>query len=176
MSRVEKPLAPSAPKKKKEVEVKQSTVKPAGVVSKAELVPVFVYGSLKKGFQLHKDYLEGQQFIGRALLPGFTMVSLGPYPALVRTGNPEHSVVGEYYLMSGDAYHAVRSMEERAGYETSDVEGKFSSNNAIPTLSDATFRAKAWEMPTDVGCAEWTLINHQGVNYGYVAHTSDKKE
>ncbi len=43
---------------------------------------VFVYGTLKRGFCLHK-YLHGSRFVGEALLEGFKMYDLGSYPGII---------------------------------------------------------------------------------------------
>lgn len=170
-----KPLAPVAKPTKKTPKMEKPA--PAATVSKASLVPVFVYGSLKRNFQLHKHYLEDQMFVGRGVIKGYTLVSLGPYPSMIHTLNTAHQVVGEFYLVSESAYHAMRSMEERAGYATVEVNGRYSDTNALPTDASPNFTAQAWVFPTDVGLSEWALINHQGVIYGYVDYiSSDEKE
>ncbi len=54
---------------------------------------VFVYGTLKRGFPLHR-YLAGARFLGEARLEGFEMFDLGWYPGIV----PGEGVVyGEVY-------------------------------------------------------------------------------
>ncbi len=54
---------------------------------------VFVYGTLKKGFSLHR-YLAGTRFLGEAKLSGFEMYDLGWYPGIV----PGKGVIyGEVY-------------------------------------------------------------------------------
>lgn len=172
MSRASKPLAPSKP---------PSTKKKAESVSPPEeqlpLVAVFVYGSLKKNFQLHEHYLKDQQLKGPARIEGFTLISLGSYPGMIATGNLEHSVAGELYLVEQSSFDAMRSMEERAGYETVKVNGTFHVKNGIPSLTDSAFDAFAWVLPTDTGVSEWTLVEHQNKVYGYVAYTiNDDKE
>lgn len=174
MTAATKPLAPIAKKTTKKAQ--PTVLTPASAVSKASLIPVFVYGSLKRKFQLHDHYLKGQEFIGRALITGYTIISLGSFPGLIKTGNPEHQVLGEFYLCSEEAYHAMRSMEERAGYETVTVEGKFCLTNAVPTLTDSSFKAQAWVLPTEEGVAEWSLYDHGGQFYGFVANTPQEKK
>lgn len=176
MSAATKPLAPTAKKKQEKDKTATKTITPASAVSKASLVPVFVYGSLKRKMQLHDHYLKGQEFIGRALITGYTIISLGSFPGLIKTGNPEHQVVGEFYLCSEDAYHAMRSMEERAGYETVVVEGKWRLSNDIPSITDASFKAQAWVLPTEEGIAEWSLYDHGGKFYGFVAYSQKEKK
>lgn len=86
------------------------------------LVPVFVYGTLKRGFPLH-EWIASETFVSEARLGGFTLLSLGPYPALVRTQDDEnYEVAGELYEIDQSRFNQLRKMEERVGYRTEDVE------------------------------------------------------
>lgn len=58
-------------------------------------VPLFVYGTLKKGFPLH-SFLAEQKFLGAALLKGFRMLDLGAYPGVVRD-EKAGTIKGELY-------------------------------------------------------------------------------
>jgi gamma-glutamylcyclotransferase (GGCT)/AIG2-like uncharacterized protein YtfP len=59
---------------------------------------VFVYGSLRKYGVLH-DYLISSQFLGeKKTAKGFTLFSLGPFPAMVPSG--EGVITGEVYLVN----------------------------------------------------------------------------
>jgi gamma-glutamylaminecyclotransferase len=80
---------------------------------------LFVYGSLKRGFRHHSE-LEGAQFLTEArTIPGYTLVSLGPYPALIVSGR-DH-VVGELYRVTAE--HLLRlDVFEGSEYERGEVE------------------------------------------------------
>lgn len=59
------------------------------------MTPVFVYGTLLAGEPNHR-LLEAASFVGAAeTAPVFSLVDLGPFPALV--GGGERAVVGEVY-------------------------------------------------------------------------------
>jgi gamma-glutamylaminecyclotransferase len=60
-------------------------------------IRLFVYGSLMQGEREH-ERLAGATFVGLArTVPEYTLVDLGPYPALVEKGRV--SVAGEVYLI-----------------------------------------------------------------------------
>lgn len=59
---------------------------------------VFVYGTLLRG-QQRNDLLENEIFLGEVrTAPQFTLISLGPFPAIVRY--KENQVLGELYEVS----------------------------------------------------------------------------
>jgi len=63
----------------------------------AERLRLFVYGTLLAGEREH-SLLDGAEFLGRIrTAPAYTLVDLGPFPALVGSGNV--SVDGELYLI-----------------------------------------------------------------------------
>lgn len=56
---------------------------------------LFVYGTLKRG-QCRSSFLRGYRFLGYAVSePRYALIDLGPYPALLRSG--ESCVRGELY-------------------------------------------------------------------------------
>lgn len=57
---------------------------------------VFVYGSLRQGMGNHR-VLGNARFLGNAEIEGWTMVSLGAYPAIYRDEDNETPVKGEVY-------------------------------------------------------------------------------
>jgi gamma-glutamylcyclotransferase (GGCT)/AIG2-like uncharacterized protein YtfP len=60
-------------------------------------VRLFVYGTLKRGGRYH-DELRGAAFLGEATTgPGYELVRLGEYLALVETGKDPDSVTGELF-------------------------------------------------------------------------------
>lgn len=170
-----KPLAPtSRPTKKAEATTPPPA--PAATASKATLHPVFVYGSLKKGHWLHDSYLGDQMFVGNAVITGYTMLSLGKYPAILQTNNPNHQVLGEYYLVSDEVFNSLKKMEEDVGYETKTVKGRFSTSAAIPSLNDAPFSANAWVYYTcQDGLRNWTTVD-AGKRQLLMVETIDTKQ
>lgn len=69
---------------------------------------VFVYGTLKRGFSLHK-YLRGARFLGEAELEGFLMYDLGWYPGIVPGPG---RVRGELYEVSPALLAVLDEVEE----------------------------------------------------------------
>lgn len=82
-------------------------------------VELFVYGSLKRGFRHHSE-LEGARFLAEVrTIPGYTLVSLGSYPALIVSGS-DH-VVGELYRVTNE--HLLRlDVFEGTDYERGEVD------------------------------------------------------
>lgn len=83
---------------------------------------VFVYGTLRSGWGLNRYIKESKgEMLGIEELAGFKMFSLGPFPAINHTDDPESYVVGEVYeFPDSTVEHAFRVMdmiELGAGYE-----------------------------------------------------------
>lgn len=86
-------------------------------------VKVFVYGTLMTGCALH-DWLADERFarkIGDGTIDGFSLLSLGPYPALIKIEGFEGGVVGELWELDPYLFSELRKMEERVGYSTEEV-------------------------------------------------------
>ncbi len=61
------------------------------------MTTLFVYGTLKRGGANHA-HLAGQKFLGQArTVAGYTLVSLGDYPGLVRSPDDREGVTGELW-------------------------------------------------------------------------------
>lgn len=61
------------------------------------MTTLFVYGTLKRGGSNHA-HLAGQKFLGPArTAAGYTLVSLGDYPGLVRSADDRKGVTGELW-------------------------------------------------------------------------------
>jgi gamma-glutamylcyclotransferase (GGCT)/AIG2-like uncharacterized protein YtfP len=121
------------------------------------LVPLFVYGTLRKGFPLH-EWMEDQKFVSEATLGGYSLISLGPYPALVKLDDMEnYEVVGELYMVEEGRFEQLRKMEERVGYTTEDVEintgGGFMNNTEAKAFVFTTLRH---------GKVKWTQTTVKG--------------
>jgi gamma-glutamylcyclotransferase (GGCT)/AIG2-like uncharacterized protein YtfP len=70
---------------------------------------LFVYGSLLFG-EIHNARLGGSRLLGEALTePRYTLVDLGPYPALLDGGTT--SVTGEIYEVAADVLAALDALE-----------------------------------------------------------------
>lgn len=71
---------------------------------------VFVYGTLMKGRYNHDRYLRGQKYLGRAVLHGYAMYSLGSYPGIV----PEEGekVLGEVYEVDEKTLRRLDRLED----------------------------------------------------------------
>lgn len=82
-----------------------------------EPVLVFVYGTLKQGCPLQK-WMKKSKYLGDHTVKGYTLISLGPYPAMYSTEDEQHAVLGELYEMPADDFDRLAAMEESAGYQT----------------------------------------------------------
>ena len=61
------------------------------------MTTLFVYGTLKRGGSNHA-HLAGQKFLGPArTAAGYTLISLGDYPGLVRSADDREGVTGELW-------------------------------------------------------------------------------
>jgi gamma-glutamylaminecyclotransferase len=70
---------------------------------------LFVYGSLLSG-ESHHDHLGASRLLGAASTePVYTLVDLGPYPALLAGGTT--SVSGEIYEVDADVLAALDDFE-----------------------------------------------------------------
>jgi gamma-glutamylaminecyclotransferase len=70
-----------------------------------ERLRVFIYGTLLAGEPQHA-LLAGAEFLGGAVtIPAYTLVDLGPFPALVSGGGA--SVVGELYALDAKQRYAI---------------------------------------------------------------------
>lgn len=170
-----KPLAPTTRPTKKQQAVAVMGNDPAAASSKTTLHPVFVYGSLKKDFPL-SDWLKDQDYVGTAVVSGYTLLSLGAYPAMIHTGREDDAVNGEYYLVSDNVFQQLRRMEERVGYSTVRVHGKF-TKAATSALEASKFTANAWLFGSiQSGVAVWDIFQHNDDTYQYVNYHDKEKQ
>lgn len=76
---------------------------------------VFVYGTLKSGFQNHSPYMDGLTCLGRyRTLESFPLVTFGRYhtPCLMNDPGRGHRVYGELYPVPDDRLPAMDHLEE----------------------------------------------------------------
>jgi gamma-glutamylcyclotransferase (GGCT)/AIG2-like uncharacterized protein YtfP len=72
---------------------------------------IFVYGTLKRGGRNHR-FMAGQRFVGEAGTgPGFILYSLGKYPGMVRSAQPDHHVLGELWAVDDNGLKALDALE-----------------------------------------------------------------
>jgi gamma-glutamylcyclotransferase (GGCT)/AIG2-like uncharacterized protein YtfP len=74
-------------------------------------VPVFVYGTLKKGERAYSK-LKGSKLIAMAeLQPEYKLLNCGRYPALVKANNGTNEVPGEIYEVAKDVLQELHDYE-----------------------------------------------------------------
>lgn len=74
-------------------------------------VPVFVYGTLKKGERAY-GRLKGSKLIAMAdLQPEYKLLNCGRYPALVKAKNGTNEVSGEIYEVTKDVLQELHDYE-----------------------------------------------------------------
>ena len=74
-------------------------------------VPVFVYGTLKKGERAYNK-LKGSKLIAMAeLQPEYKLINCGRYPALIKAKNGTNAVPGEIYEVSKEVLQNIHDYE-----------------------------------------------------------------
>lgn len=120
-------------------------------VSAPVAVPLFVYGTLRRGHSAH-HLLDGGTFLGVATTAsGHTLVDAGGYPAMVVNHDPGSRVDGEIYLVPAAALAAIDAYEGLC-------EGLYVRIAiAVHTKSapDAVAQAYIWNLP-------WENLPHVG--------------
>ena len=77
---------------------------------KEHLEHIIVYGTLMSGCGNH-GFLKGSTYCGKIRIKGFSMVSLGSFPAVTETGVSEDSVVGEVYEVDWNTIRRIDRLE-----------------------------------------------------------------
>jgi len=112
---------------------------------KDEKIPIFVYGSLKKGYTLN-DLLNNAEFLGNAELEGYDLYEMEryPYPIIIEG---EHSVMGEVYLVDYTTLCSLNRMECNSGY--------FSNKKEVTLIDFSKRKALFWyvyRLPDKIKC------------------------
>ena len=82
-----------------------------GNLTSSEVYLVFVYGSLKRGFELH-EYVADQRFIGVAkTVRAYELYDCGSYPAMVRSDRDGSAVAGEVYEVTPQCLAVLDEVE-----------------------------------------------------------------
>ena len=76
---------------------------------------IYVYGSLRKG-EYNNYLLKDSEYIGKGIVKGFKMYSLGSYPFVHQTNNKDDIIVVEGYKVDIETYNSINKMERLAGY------------------------------------------------------------
>ncbi|MDG1894332.1 MAG: gamma-glutamylcyclotransferase [Fuerstiella sp.] len=116
---------------------------------------IFVYGSLKRGFALHR-FLSQQQFVATASTqPRYRLFDCGAYPAMVKVAVGGNSVKGEVFLVDQECLLKLDEVEGVA-------EGLYIRDSVDLCAPHDTSRTIAWFfLPstsglTDCG-SEWPI-------------------
>lgn len=72
---------------------------------------VFVYGTLKHGFGLHRAYLMGRQCLKFTWVSGFILKDLGAFPAAIPTEDQSQRIFGEVYEVDDDLLDTLDGVE-----------------------------------------------------------------
>ena len=76
------------------------------------LEKLFVYGTLRKGFRLHKYLADKSRFIGTGMMQGI-LYDLGDYPGVMPSGEGE--VLGEVYELE-DSLIQLEELDDIEGF------------------------------------------------------------
>lgn len=126
----------------------------------------FIYGSLRRGEFNHKRF-KGfpESFKCTGFIRGAQLKSLGPYPAIVPSNNPEDIVKGELYELPEFLHNLILRMEQGAGYVYNPVSVEVEANAeelpgvTIPVEARAYFfeRPEIIAQVPPVKGGDWTL-------------------
>ena len=111
---------------------------------------VFVYGSLKKGFYNYERCgLDKAKFIGKGILKGYKMYSLGSYPCIV--ADEKSQVYGEIYEYTDkQTEERIKNMELSAGYIEVEVQV-----GTVKALTYVMEKAPKYYNPKPITKGEW---------------------
>ena len=79
-----------------------------------ETIPVFVYGTLKRGGSNH-SFMEGQVFLGETrTVPGYRLYEVADYPGMVHEKADQRGVLGEVWAVD---VHTLAQLDELEGID-----------------------------------------------------------
>jgi len=86
------------------------------------LIPVFVYGSLKKGFG-NNSFLSNSEFLGKFNTKEsyFNMISLGGFPGVFKMQNSTMKISGELYLVNPNILMSLDRLESNGSFYTREI-------------------------------------------------------
>ena len=80
-------------------------------------VPLFLYGTLKRGHRRH-DLLGGSVLVQPQVhAPGYTLVDAGGYPGMIQAPSAAHFVEGEVFLVGPETLAVLDNYEDLASGE-----------------------------------------------------------
>lgn len=79
------------------------------------LLPVFVYGTLKKGKYFHNSYLRDSKFLGESHISKYYSLYVHKYPILVKQKS-DHRVKGELYKVTPEVLTKLDYLEGHPSY------------------------------------------------------------
>lgn len=82
---------------------------------------MWVYGSLRRE-EFNNYILKGSEYLGRGIVRGYKMYSLGSYPFVVSTGNPNDKIFVEGFEVDRNLANSVANLEYSAGYHIDNVD------------------------------------------------------
>lgn len=86
---------------------------------------ILVYGSLRKGEYNYESFKrrhgDGFNYLGTTKVKGFNLYSLGSYPGITESEDPEKELVVDIMECDDDCYNSIYRMEIGAGYRTQEV-------------------------------------------------------
>jgi gamma-glutamylcyclotransferase (GGCT)/AIG2-like uncharacterized protein YtfP len=151
--------------RKPATEVKTANAPSSVAPLKTEVPPnmrvLFCYGTLKKDGALH-NWLDGSVFLGDGLACGYSLVSLGPFPALVQITHKDQSkllsvfkTAGELWAVPNEVFDKIEDMERKAGYSTEEIDVVGEADGSI-TIKASTFLFDKLIM----GTSDWYSFKH----------------
>jgi gamma-glutamylcyclotransferase (GGCT)/AIG2-like uncharacterized protein YtfP len=130
-------------------------------------VPVFVYGTLKKGERAHNK-LDNSKFIGTAeLQPEYKLLNCGRYPALVKASNGTNHVPGEIYEVTRSV---LKNLHEYEGVSSGLFYFDFLSLNSIEVVNEP--ESNLTKKMFNRGLVFGYLFGNQKINLPEIDHWS----
>lgn len=116
-------------------------------------VPVFVYGTLKKGFRNHGFMAKMGRFLGKAVLNGYEMYRVSDYPGIVpgRKGK----INGEVYSVKTEFLKDLDEFEGVAEYLRTKANVRLEDKKHVPVYTYAWVRGVAGK--EKIAGGKWTL-------------------
>jgi|SRR5690606_26956943 len=82
---------------------------------------VAFYGSLRKGCYNYEHFKSGLTEKGQTEIPGFRLYSLGAYPCIIRSDDPNDKVVVDLFEADEETFQRIHRMELGAGYRAEPI-------------------------------------------------------
>jgi gamma-glutamylcyclotransferase (GGCT)/AIG2-like uncharacterized protein YtfP len=104
---------------------------------------LFVYGTLRRGFPLHRHLHEAAvEFIGEGSIPG-RLYDLGEYPGAVAAASPGEEVHGELYRLS-DPAQQLAALDQVEEYDAARPENSLFLRERVDVRASIGSVVKAW--------------------------------